>query len=122
MALPEPVDELGWYRFGPAPGASAGSAVLAGHVDSVRYGKGPLAALRNAAEGDEVVVGRADGSALRYQVRSVEIIDRQALPVDQLFAREGEAVLRILTCGGPYSPATGYRDNVVVTAVPTGTA
>lgn len=32
MAIPDDVDRVGWYRFGPVPG-SDGSAVLAGHVD-----------------------------------------------------------------------------------------
>jgi hypothetical protein len=46
MALPDDVDRVGWYRFGPAPGA-AGSAVLAGHVDDAEQGLGALAALRD---------------------------------------------------------------------------
>ena len=39
MDLPEDVDRVGWYRFGPAPGAD-GSAVLAGHVDDAEQGLG----------------------------------------------------------------------------------
>jgi hypothetical protein len=42
MALPDDVDRLGWYRFGPVPGAE-GSAVLAGHVDDAEQGLGALA-------------------------------------------------------------------------------
>ncbi|HEX9086698.1 MAG TPA: class F sortase [Arthrobacter sp.] len=28
MEIPEPFNQAGWYRFGPAPGAAAGSAVV----------------------------------------------------------------------------------------------
>jgi hypothetical protein len=58
MTLPERVDYVGWYGFGPAPGVAAGSAVLAGHVDSRVYGIGPLSRLSAATRGDEVVVQR----------------------------------------------------------------
>jgi len=46
MALPEDVDRVGWYRFGPAPGSAEGTAVLAGHVDDAEQGLGALAPLR----------------------------------------------------------------------------
>jgi hypothetical protein len=120
MALPERVDQVGWYRFGPAPGTSTGSAVLAGHVDSRIYGVGPLSRLSSAQPGDEIAVHRQDGSVVTHRVVSVAQVDKRGLPVDQLFARDGAPTLRILTCGGPYSPGAGYRDNVVVTAQPMG--
>jgi Sortase domain len=120
MALPERVDQAGWYRFGPAPGASTGSAVLAGHVDSRRYGVGPLSRLSSGQPGDEIAVQRRDGSVVAYRVVSVAQVDKRGLPVDQVFVRDGTPTLRILTCGGPYSPGAGYRDNVVVTAQPMG--
>ena len=34
MSVPDDVDAVGWYKFGAAPGATAGAAVLASHVDS----------------------------------------------------------------------------------------
>jgi Sortase domain len=118
MTLPERVDYVGWYGFGPAPGVAAGSAVLAGHVDSRVYGIGPLSRLSAATRGDEVVVQRQGGSVLTYRVISVEQVHKRTLSLDRLFARAGAPILRILTCGGPYSPGAGYRDNVVVTAAP----
>ena len=42
MTLPRDVDRVGWYRFGPAPGAAEGTVVLAGHVDDVDQGLGAL--------------------------------------------------------------------------------
>lgn len=55
MSVPSDVAEVGWYRHGPVPGA-AGSAVLAGHVDSRTQGLGVIAGLTRLAVGDEVVV------------------------------------------------------------------
>jgi sortase (surface protein transpeptidase) len=118
MALPADPEVLGWYRFGPAPGAGTGSVVLAGHLDSERYGLGPLVGLREVEVGDRLRVTRADGTARRYAVVDVRRYDRQALP-EELFARTGPERLRIITCGGEYLPdAGGYQQNLVVTAVP----
>ncbi|HZH19911.1 MAG TPA: class F sortase [Geodermatophilus sp.] len=118
MALPDDVDRLGWYRFGPVPGAE-GSAVFAGHVDDADQGLGALAPLRDAEPGAEVVVTDAAGTATRWRVVSREVLEKQALPVDRLFARTGEPRLVLVTCGGPFLPDVGgYRDNVVVVAEP----
>jgi hypothetical protein len=118
MTLPEDVDRLGWYRFGPAPGAD-GSAVIAGHVDDREQGLGAMAPLREAEVGDEVVVTDSTGTTTRWRVLSRELVQKQALPLDRLFAREGPARLTLITCGGPFLPEFGsYRDNVVVVTEP----
>lgn len=116
MAIPEVVDRVGWYRFGPAPGGE-GSAVLAGHVDDREQGLGALAPLRDAATGTEIVVTDAEGTTTRWRVVSRELITKQVLPLDRLFARTGPPRLTLITCGGPFLPEySSYRDNVVVVA------
>ena len=116
MAIPDDVDRIGWYRFGPAPGAN-GSAVLAGHVDDRDQGLGALFPLRDAAVGDEIVVTDAEGTTTRWRIVSRELITKQALPLDRLFTRSGPPRLTLITCGGPFLPEYGsYRDNVVVVA------
>ncbi len=118
MELPEDVSRVGWYRFGPVPGAD-GSAVLAGHVDDREQGPGALFPLEDAAVGDEVTVTDAAGTATRWRVVSREVITKQALPLDRLFARDGAPRLTLITCGGPFLPEfRSYRDNVVVVAEP----
>jgi Sortase domain len=117
MRLPPDPRVLGWYRFGPAPGGE-GSVVLAGHVDSRRFGVGPLADLQGVRVGDRVEVVPRRGEPRSYRVDSIERFDRQALPAE-VFARTGPERLRIVTCTGPYVPeAGGYQHNLVVTAVP----
>ena len=118
MELPDDVSRVGWYRYGPEPGA-AGSAVLAGHVDDEEQGAGALFPLRDAAVGDEVAVSDAAGTTTRWRVVSREVITKQALPLDRIFVRDGAPRLTVITCGGPFLPEyRSYRDNVVVVAEP----
>ena len=118
MALPDDVDRVGWYRFGPAPGADG----LGGARRPRRRPRaGPRRAvpLRDAGVGDEVLVTDADGTTTRWRVVSRELITKQALPLDQLFPRTGPPRLTLITCGGPFLPEyRSYRDNVVVVAEP----
>jgi sortase (surface protein transpeptidase) len=118
MAIPGQVDRVGWYRFGPVPGG-AGNAVLAGHVDDAVQGLGALSGLRQVAVGAEVVVTDATGTASRWRVVSRELIDKQALPLAEIFRREGPPRLLLVTCGGTFLPELrSYEDNVVVVAEP----
>jgi hypothetical protein len=119
LDLPEDPNQVGWYRFGPQPGADRGSVVLAGHVDSRRFGVGPLARLAAIRPGARISITVAEGERIRYQVLSVKRIRKAALPTDRLFAPNVEPRLVLVTCGGRYlSEAGGYEDNIVVVARP----
>ena len=119
MTRPAEVDRVGWYRFGPGPGAAEGAAVVAGHVDDEVQGLGALAPLRRAEPGDEVVVEAADGTTTRWTVTGRELIDKAGVPLGALFARTGAPRLVLITCGGPFdADLRSYRDNVVVVAEP----
>ena len=119
MTLPEDVDRVGWYSYGPVPGAPEGTAVVAGHVDDAEQGLGALAPLREVEAGDEVVVESADGTSTRWTVTSRELIDKPGVPLTDLFARTGAPRLVLITCGGPFDEELrSYRDNVVVVAEP----
>jgi hypothetical protein len=119
MELPDEPTVLGWYRYGSAPGDDQGSAVLAGHVDSIEFGVGPLVQLANVAVGDVMTVARPDGTPLDYEVTEVQRIPQAVLPTDEIFREDGPHQLVVITCGGRYLPdAGGYEDNIVVTAQP----
>lgn len=121
MAIPEPVQDVGWYRYGPAPGARAGSAVLAGHVDSAEQGEGALFDLRTVDVGARIDVTLASGRTVRYRVTGRQTFVKKRLPTEQLFARDGAPRLVIITCGGPFNAKlSSYRDNLVVAAEPVG--
>lgn len=105
----------GWYELGPRPG-EAGPAVIVGHVDS-RSGPAVFFRLGELQRGDRVVVGQAGGVARSFVVERVERSAKEALPVERIWNRTRQPVLRLITCGGSFDRSTGhYRDNVVVYA------
>jgi sortase (surface protein transpeptidase) len=116
MEVPDATD-VGWYRFGPTPGAT-GSAVLAAHVDYDGR-RGAFFELRELAPGDAVEVTMADGSVQQYQVEEVVQIAKGDLRTSGVFDRTGPARLALITCGGAFdAEVRSYRDNVVAYAVP----
>jgi LPXTG-site transpeptidase (sortase) family protein len=118
MALPRSVTEAGWYEFGPRPVDSAGATVLAAHVDSAREGLGPFARLRSVRPGAVVTLLTRDRTRYRYRVDSVDVVNKDQVPLSEVFDREGAPRLVLVTCGGAYDRGTGYRANVLVTASP----
>lgn len=119
LEVPEDVDDVGWYRFGPAPGGTAGSAVLTGHVDSARQGPGPFARLSELAIGDTVTVVDDTGATRSFSVLSREEWSKSEVPLDRIFDREGSPRLVLITCGGQFDASIGhYEDNIAITAVP----
>jgi LPXTG-site transpeptidase (sortase) family protein len=78
---------------------------------------GPLVGLKQLRRGDEIIIKTNKGTE-RYRVSSVRLISKQDLDLREVFKRDGEPLLRILTCGGTYRRSGGYQANVVVTARP----
>ena len=121
MEIPEDVDTVGWYRFGPAPGATTGSAVLSGHVDDYRQGAGVFARLGDLGPGDLVRVVDESGVGREFSVLAREEWSKGEVPLDRVFDRGGDSRLVLITCGGSFNSSTlGYDDNIAITAVPTG--
>jgi hypothetical protein len=119
LQLPDDVDHIGWYRFGPAPGQPQGSAVLAGHVDSWNQGLGALSRLRSIEPGQPIAVTDAAGQLTRWRVVTRQLVVKRQLPLRELFTRSGPPRLVLLTCGGPFDERLrSYRDNLVVVAAP----
>lgn len=116
MDLPGSPWRAGWYRFGAGPGAP-GATVIAGHIDTVADGIGPLAALTGLRLGAELRVSTAD-STYRYRVTAVRTIDKRELDLPALFVRSGRPRLHVVSCGGTFTPGAGYASNVVVVAEP----
>jgi hypothetical protein len=117
LAVPPDARSLVWYRHGPSPG-QAGSAVIAGHLDW-RGVLGTFHDLADAPVGATVTVDYDDGTSRAFTVTAVELVDKPAVAVNGTFARDGDPLLRLVTCGGEYDgDVNRYRSNVVVTAIP----
>ncbi|KQQ82343.1 class F sortase [Arthrobacter sp. Leaf137] len=118
MEIPDAFDRAAWYRFGPAPGAAEGAAVIAGHIDTASD-RAPFSALKSLAEGTAVRVGRDGAPDLTYRVVRVELMAKDRFDGGSLFRRTGPHELKVVTCGGRWlDERMDYSDNVIVTAVP----
>ncbi|ONI74062.1 hypothetical protein BWI15_11855 [Kribbella sp. ALI-6-A] len=115
LLLPDP-SRLGWWAGGATPGANSGTTVLAGHVDTPDGDQGALYAL-SAIRPDAKVLVRTPTGVRTYRVIALRTYPRQHLP-PEVFRRDGPHRLVLITCGGTYSPTTGYARNVVAYAIP----
>jgi hypothetical protein len=105
----------GWYAGGTRPG-DPGSAVILGHVDSKR-GPAVFFRLHELRKGDEIEVGRADGSSVRFVVQRTEQYPKDRFPTDDVYYPTLTPALRLVTCGGEFDATAGhYRSNVIVFA------
>ena len=118
LAVPTDIHRTGWWKDGAAPGDSAGTVLIAGHVDSAAAGAGAFYPLKSAQAGATVTITTSDGHSFRYRVTRMQIVLKANLPIG-IFTRSGAARLVLVTCGGPFDYRTGhYIDNVIVYASP----
>ena len=119
MAIPQNVQATGWYRWGSAPGAAAGSIVVVGHVDSASQGIGAFFALDRIADNAVITLVTADHREWRYRVIAREQIAKPVVPSAAVFGRTGPARLTLAPCGGAFDThTTSYKDNIIITALP----
>ena len=119
MDVPRDAHTIAWYEYGPSPGHD-GSAVLAAHVDYNGV-RGVFFDLAHLDTGDRVTVELTGGRTRTFTVQERASIDKEVLPIDELFRRDGPPTLTLITCGGEFDAAArSYRSNVVVRAAPTG--
>jgi hypothetical protein len=115
VEVPRDWEVAGWYAPGPRPG-DPGSAVILGHVDS-KDGPAVFYRLRQLRRGDAVIIGRADGSAVRFVVQRTEQYPKDRFPTDEVYYPTLTPALRLVTCGGDFDAAAGhYRSSVIVFA------
>ena len=116
VQVPSRPDDAGWYRGSAAPG-QIGAAVLLGHVDFAATGPAVFYRLGDLAPGDAVIVARADGSTARFTVVAVREFPKSDFPTGQVYGpTDGDAQLRLVTCGNWDSDQDRYVGNTVVFA------
>ncbi|MBT2529970.1 class F sortase [Streptomyces sp. ISL-99] len=107
----------GWWALGALAGAAQGTTLLAGHVDT-HAGPGTFAALHSLPLRARVVVIGANGRTYPYTVVARRTYTQASLPPD-LFTRDSDHRLALITCAGAYSPAShSYDRNLVLYATP----
>jgi hypothetical protein len=112
------VGEIGWYRWSPSPG-DAGSAVLAAHI-AYDGTDGVFRHLADVDVGALVTIGYGDGSVREFEIIEKSQYRKNELPLDRIFAKDGDPVVALVTCGGTFNRTLrSYDDNVVAYAVPT---
>ena len=119
LVIPDDPATVGWWDGGAQAGDAFGSVVVAGHVDSARFGIGVMAQLRTLRVGQFVEL-RAGAQRLRYRV-----VARSSLPQAELAARTDAfrqdiaPRLVLITCGGAFDRTRHrYQDNLVIYATP----
>lgn len=109
-------DEAAWYEYSSTPG-STGPAVIVGHVDSAAEGPSVFFDLGDLRPEDKVLVTRADGLVAVFTVDGVRSYPKDDFPTKLVYGKDEHAVLRLVTCGGPFDNTTGhYLENIVVFA------
>jgi hypothetical protein len=89
--------------------------VVIGHLDS-RSGPGLFALLPGVRDGTDVKVTDEAGEVHRFKVVGKAQVPKATFPSSAVYGPSSRPVLVLITCGGPYSESTGYRDNVLVYA------
>lgn len=115
MENPTTWDNVAWYRYGPSPGED-GSAVLAGHLDS-DTGTAVFWDLHRLRPGDEVKIIDTRGRVHVFAVTGSETYPAAEVPMEELFAMDGEPRIALVTCDGSWNESTGYDERTVVFAV-----
>jgi sortase (surface protein transpeptidase) len=116
LQVPASTSVAGWYAGSPRPG-QVGSAVIAGHIDSVQ-GPGVFFRLRLLRPGDRIFIRRAGGKLAVFRVYAEHMYAKDRFPTRRVYGPVPDPELRLITCGGIFDPATGsYLSNVVVYAL-----
>lgn len=114
-SLSTSADEAAWFKYSATPG-QIGASVIEGHVDS-DYGPAVFFRLGALHPGDTINVTLADGVTAIFRVTGVREYAKDDFPGKTIYGATNFAALRLITCGGPFDPATRhYLKNTVVYA------
>lgn len=104
-------ENVGWYRYGTAPGAY-GTAVFDAHV---------FAAFRNldrVERGDEILVTDSAGVVRRFLVTEIHNLPLETISPEWLFNRADAKRINLITCSGTYVKSIDtYDHRLIVSAV-----
>jgi len=120
LEVPQNFEQTGWYTGRSIPG-EPGPSVIAGHVDSTT-GPAVFFRLRELAEGDLVLIDRADDLTAHYRVNRAVHVNKTSFPTKDVYGSTTKPTLRLITCGGTFDHNEGsYQGNLIVFADYLGT-
>lgn len=115
IQVPRGYEEVGYYKYGPAPGAM-GPAVVLGHVDSFA-GPAVFYSLGQLEVGDTIEIDREDGTTAVFAVDRLEHHTQAGFPTEKVYSDIDHAGLRLITCSGTYDRGEErYSHNLIVFA------
>jgi len=100
----KPWDGVGWYQYGPYPGAQ-GSAVIDGHLD--RPGGSPAVfwKLGNLHIGDIIMIVNPGEKPLHFRVMNSKYYAPNNAPLKTIFGNMTGSFLNLITCAGQWIPS-----------------
>lgn len=114
MEVPQQIDNVGWYRFGPKPG-QIGNAVIDGHVDKTDGSPSVFYNLALLKEGDTIEVVDSDNVVYIFIVTQVSSYPVSLVPLQKIFEQSETSHLNLITCGGVYNKKKqDYLERTVV--------
>jgi hypothetical protein len=113
LEIPPP-GRAGWFQGGPRPG-EPGRAVIVSHVDS-REGPALFASLRRLPPDTRILVDDRSGGIHRFRLVRSRQVDKSQFRPGLVYGPSRRPMLVLVTCGGPFTPGEGYRDNVILYA------
>jgi sortase A len=112
MEAPRAWQDVGWYGLGFRPG-DVGSAVIAGHLDSITD-RAVFWDLNRLRVGDEVNVQDDDGSHLTFAVVGRMVYAADNAPLEKIFGPAEAPGLNLVTCNGSFDWGSGNYDKRLV--------
>jgi LPXTG-site transpeptidase (sortase) family protein len=113
LQIPPP-GRAGWFDAGPRPG-ELGRSVIVSHVDT-KEGPALFFNLLKLQRGSPVTVRDRRGALHRFAVVRRREVNKKHFSPSTVYGDASHPTLVLITCGGPFSEDTGYRDNVILWA------
>jgi predicted outer membrane protein/sortase (surface protein transpeptidase) len=121
LQVPNNPTQVGWWVASAEAGASTGSVIIDGHVDTSDDGLGALyrVGIGDLRIGDRITVTTMFGRQVNYRIYAQSVYAKTAQLPAEVLASTREPRLVLITCGGPFdTDDRSYEDNVVVYARP----
>lgn len=115
MGIPTNFTDVAWFKLGPKPG-EPGTAVIDGHLDTVRDANAVFANLSKLKKGDIIKVEDFSGQTINFQVTETATYDITNAPVDKIFEyNTNVSKLNLITCDGIWNQKErNYNQRFVV--------